>query len=226
MRKLVLLLMLLVLVDSCLAATIHGTVYDEGLNVVENVVVELNSTPIQRQVSKDGTYKFTVPEGYYTLTVKYNGQSAKESFTISQDGDYVLDLFLFSSFEEEDELVKDSNSLTLEEEYFKENGTSTAAIMIVIALIAFSGGLFYYLKTRKPTIKVGIEDIKEESNDEDLQKCLEFIKKQGGRTTQKDIRKNFPMSEAKISLIITELEHNGKLQKIRKGRSNVIILKK
>ena len=55
---------------------------------------------------------------------------------------------------------------------------------------------------------------------------LDFIKKQGGRTTQKEIRKNFPMSEAKISLIITELEHRGKIEKIKRGRSNIIILKK
>jgi uncharacterized membrane protein len=43
------------------------------------------------------------------------------------------------------------------------------------------------------------------------------------RVTQKEIRKSFPMSEAKISLIITDLESQGKVRKIKKGRGNVII---
>ncbi len=33
------------------------------------------------------------------------------------------------------------------------------------------------------------------------------------------------LSEAKISLILTELEHKGKVEKIKKGRGNVILLK-
>ena len=44
--------------------------------------------------------------------------------------------------------------------------------------------------------------------------------------TQKEIRKHFAMGEAKISLLITELEALNKIKKIKKGRSNVIILNK
>ena len=43
--------------------------------------------------------------------------------------------------------------------------------------------------------------------------------------TQKEIRKNIPYSEAKVSLWITELESDGKIKKIKKGRGNVIALK-
>jgi uncharacterized membrane protein len=42
-------------------------------------------------------------------------------------------------------------------------------------------------------------------------------------TTQKDVRQAFPLlSEAKISLIISELEHDGRVRKIKKGRGNII----
>jgi uncharacterized membrane protein len=58
------------------------------------------------------------------------------------------------------------------------------------------------------------------------ERVLEIIKKHGGRTTQKDIRKELPLSEGKISLMITELEHQGKIEKIKKGRGNIIIMKK
>ena len=59
--------------------------------------------------------------------------------------------------------------------------------------------------------------------DDDAEKVLNFIK-QEKRTTQKDIRKEFPVSEAKISLILTELESKGKIKKIKKGKTNVVIL--
>jgi uncharacterized membrane protein len=62
--------------------------------------------------------------------------------------------------------------------------------------------------------------------DEDLQKMIDAIRKEGGRTTQKDIRKQIPLSEAKISLMISELEHKGVVEKVKKGRGNIIILKK
>ena len=53
-----------------------------------------------------------------------------------------------------------------------------------------------------------------------------MIRKEGGRATQKDIRKQIPLSEAKISLMLAELEHKGVVEKIKKGRGNIIILKK
>ncbi len=65
-----------------------------------------------------------------------------------------------------------------------------------------------------------------ETKDNDLEQLTKIIKQEGGRTTQKDIRKQIPLSEAKISLMITELEHKGVIEKIKKGRGNIIILKK
>lgn len=223
MKKLLLVLTLLILVDSCLAATIHGTVYDEGLDVIKDSIVEVDSTPVQRQVAKDGTYSFTLPQGDYTITVKSDSLTAEEKITINQDGDYVLDLFLFPSFEEEDELVKETGDISVEDEYFEEDNQTMFAIIGLAVFLITAGVVFYFLKKKKPMVKVGIEDIIEY---DEAKKYLEFIKKQGGRVTQKDIRKNFPMSEAKISLVITELEHKGKVEKIKKGRSNIIILKK
>ena len=33
------------------------------------------------------------------------------------------------------------------------------------------------------------------------------------------------ISESKVSLILTELEHKGKIERVKKGRGNVILLK-
>ncbi|MBS3149146.1 hypothetical protein J4455_00425 [Candidatus Woesearchaeota archaeon] len=44
--------------------------------------------------------------------------------------------------------------------------------------------------------------------------------------TQKDIRKELKISEAKVSLILTQLESEGRIKKIKKGRGNIVILNK
>ena len=59
----------------------------------------------------------------------------------------------------------------------------------------------------------------------DLQEIVDFIKSKENRVTQKDIRKQFPQSEAKISLLIADLEKRGLVEKIKKGRGNIVILK-
>jgi uncharacterized membrane protein len=66
----------------------------------------------------------------------------------------------------------------------------------------------------------------EENEANHLEKTIEIIKKHDGRITQKELRKEMMyLSEAKISLILTELEHKGQIEKIKKGRGNVIVLK-
>ncbi|PIU72321.1 hypothetical protein COS79_03525, partial [Candidatus Woesearchaeota archaeon CG06_land_8_20_14_3_00_33_13] len=55
---------------------------------------------------------------------------------------------------------------------------------------------------------------------------IKIIKDNKGRVTQKEIRKQIPLSEAKISLMITELEDKGIVKRIKKGRGNIIILSK
>lgn len=68
------------------------------------------------------------------------------------------------------------------------------------------------------------QSISEESQENYLEEVLKIIEEEDGRTTQKEIRKKIPLSEAKISLLIAELEHKGKIKKIKKGRGNIIIL--
>ena len=60
----------------------------------------------------------------------------------------------------------------------------------------------------------------------DLQELIQVLTKEDGRATQRDLRRQLPFSEAKVSLMLTELEHDGVVKKIRKGRGNIIILQK
>ncbi len=60
---------------------------------------------------------------------------------------------------------------------------------------------------------------------EDLQEALSIIRKEGGRITQKNLRKKMGYSEAKMSLVIADLERRNIVEKVKKGRGNIIFLK-
>lgn len=59
-----------------------------------------------------------------------------------------------------------------------------------------------------------------------IDRTLDIIRKHDGRITQKELRKELiEISESKVSLILTELEHTNKIEKVKRGRGNVILLK-
>jgi len=231
MKKAMYLIMLLILVIPVHGATIHGTVYDLSLNKVDNVVVQVNSTPQQRVISKDGFYSFDLNPGKYKIKATYLNAEvyyAEEGVEIISGGSYVLDLFLFPSFEDENELINDID-ISVEDLYEKKGPNYFYLIYFIIFLILIYL-IFRFKNKRKVRGKKEVET-KEKIEKEiqleekrDLNELLEIIKKQGGRTTQKEIRKQIPLSEAKISLMIAELESKGKIRKIKKGRGNIIIL--
>ncbi len=214
---------MLVLTQAVSAATLQGAVYDFSLNKLTNIIVEINTQPTQRQIAINGTYSFNVPQGSYNLLAKNidNKILVEENITINKEGTYTLDLISFIDLEEEQDLLNDT-SLDLGSDLgiVEDNGNNWFIPLIIIILIALSIGYYYFRKKKLPK-KTGALEETDLTN-----KVLEFMKKEQGRVTQKDLRKNFPYSEAKISLILTELESKGKIEKIKKGRSNVIILKK
>ncbi len=59
---------------------------------------------------------------------------------------------------------------------------------------------------------------------DDLKEVIRIMEKHGGRMTQLDLRKSLPYSEAKVSLMISDLESRGIVKKIKKGRGNILIL--
>jgi len=137
--------------------------------------------------------------------------SVIETIDIKTQGDFRLDLILFPNFELEEEILKEAE---LEVEDLEEKDYTVPIIFAVILGI----GIILYLISK-------LIKSKEEIEADEAKKIIEFIKKHGSRITQKDIRKNFPSSEAKISLILTELEEKGIIKKIKRGRGNIIVLK-
>jgi uncharacterized membrane protein len=207
------------------AAMIEGDVYEFDLTPAKDVVVEINTTPQQQIVALNGSYSVSVPAGTYTLTAtdhSHGVDSARvsENITVQSEGVYTLDLILFPLFRTSADLENDVNMIDAANAIDTQQTHSSTWLYvgigaaIIIALIA----LFIMLRRKR-----AMEPEKKESDE--LDDLVSVIKKLGGRTTQKELRKEFPYSEAKVSLMLTELEHKGVVTKIRRGRANVIILK-
>lgn len=263
--------LLLIILWSAEAARLYGNIYDIELNDLKNSVVEINTTPKQRFVAKDGAYTFTLPKGVYVLRAEYNGTGAygfvEEIVKVEQEGNFVYDLFLFPGLNDDEikgTLDEDINGDTIGNTGdlivdSKESNNYYVLFVIVLGVVVLVLLYFFVYVSKKKldkvieiirklvrgrgfvrdSEKVVAENAQEMGQDdrgkrskrdvvvlsEELQQVVDIIQKQGGRVTQKEIRKEIPMSEAKISLMITELEDKGVVNRIKKGRGNIIVLK-
>ena len=212
---LAILVILAVLPSVASAATIEGTVYDMSLQKA-SAVVSIDTVPKQQTVTVDGAYSFEVPAGSYMLSAEtvQKDYKADESVVVETEGTYTLDIILFPSFEEERELMEEAESFSLDEMPVADYSLILlAGIVVIIIALAFIG-----LKVRK------LKPVHPKPLSADLDKAIRFIRKNGGRVSQKDLRQEFHLSEAKISLMVTELESMGLVKRIKKGRGNVIVL--
>ena len=237
MKKCILVLLFLLTLHSVAAATVHGTIYNSHLQAEPNVLLEVDTTPQQKLLAVDGKYSFTVSPGKYTITAQKENVTIEEKLEVTSDGDYVMDLFLLPGLVEEDDLWNQSN-----EDYLTDETTTAptqwwryALIGLIVAFALYRiiqarrkyGSLRIFRRKIKAESTKTIEQHKQELAQEPgmVDKALEIIKKHDGRITQKDLRKEMLyLSEAKVSLILTELEHTGKIERVKKGRGNVILL--
>jgi len=237
------------------AATINGKIYDLSYAPIDKVLVTINSTPSQTYVAESGSYTFYLPQGTYLLTAAFgsegSGRQMSEHITISDDGNYTLDLVLYdelSNITTPDEDIQNistaleelSNATTTKPQ--TGTGVTASIIAVIIILIGLIIAYTYWTSnTRKKTPETLIHNTHEKKEEtthtqktnipatktpktDPRETILTYLTQNEGRANQKDIRKLIPYSEAKISLLITELEHEGKLKRIKKGRGNIIIL--
>ena len=233
---------LFMLVYSIHAATLEGAVYNQKLELENDVLLQVNSTPLQKYLAKNGEYGFELPPGKYLLLAQKGNYSAQEEVEVVQEtGNYRLDLFLLpnTGIEVEEDLWKDTEENYLEEDFLDIPEKRWWAYAVTAVIVLFLLHRFYKLRRKygplgkfKRKVKEEqhktMEQIKEDIAREPgyLDRTLDIIRKNEGRIHQKELRREMlDLSEAKISLILTELEHKGQIEKIKKGRGNVIILK-
>ncbi|UZE94121.1 MAG: winged helix-turn-helix transcriptional regulator [Candidatus Pacearchaeota archaeon] len=225
-----------ILLTQAQAATVYGSIYGPDLELAIKTIVEINSTPKQSIVAHDGTYSFTVPEGTYEIEAFYSTQGIllydKETITLPAEGNFVLDLILFETLDIE-ELEFDESELKMIEDLLKERSKVNIWLIIGIIIAITIIGFIIYLISRKSKSKKKIKKRKKKRKvkekikpvgDEVMTAVLKILKREK-RVTQKAIRKELGISEAKASLVIADLEDQGKVKKIKRGRGNIIIYK-
>ncbi len=178
---------------------------------------------------------------------------AEEELAIVGDGDFVLDLLMFPPIEEVYlcEAINLSEDIFDYEEFHEDERDSTVLLYAtgILSILAIISALFLWKRGKKGYGTDGKEDYgyepvepepeaPEESGElgelepggaesaipSDLQEVLSILRGCDGRITQKDLRLRLNCSEAKASLMITDLKDRGLVKKVKKGRGNVIIL--
>ncbi len=210
---------------------VYGTIYDLWtFTPLENAIVK--ATPGPQTVATDGTYSLSLSPGSYTIKATYYSGTtplyeAEENITLQEGENLLLDLLMFPAQEDE---LEDNYDNALEEEEGREAGVEAGlpwlglAVVLIIAVIAVV--IFYHRKilglvekevaTPSSARVVGLPD--------DLDEVLNAIRESGGRINQVELRQKLPYSEAKVSLMVSDLEERGLVRKIQKGRGNIIVL--
>lgn len=235
-------------------ATISGIVYDGlTLEPQENSILTINTSPVQTKVSKDGSYSFTVESGEYLLEAEYreNGittQRAQRSVSIAQDGTFTIDIILLPEIGNvpDDPLPGEEKETTIFDQIIAGPGGWLLLMVLVLAAAGYSIWNVHRntrrAKEREHSAEKhehSAEKSEEKMNEEKDEKIVEHEKEKldeyaeeviahmqrgGNRLTQKELRGMMKIGEAKVSLVVSELEEEKIIKKIKRGRGNILVL--
>ncbi len=238
-RGLLMILVITALISYAQAATVYGTIYSwsDFEKPLKNAILEINTIPVQSKVANDGTYTFDdLSPGNYTIRAKYYRNNVldladEEQIQIMEtEGRFNIDILLFPPNDPELEYLGDIN-LSSDIEIKGENNLTSYIILFLFLIAAVIALYFRSWKKKNPISEAASGSIpqqpiampKTKELPVDLNELYALIMKKGGRVTQKELRGEMKCSEAKVSLMLDDLEDRGHIKKIRKGRSNIII---
>jgi uncharacterized membrane protein len=226
--KLWLILFVVLLVPFVLAnAKIEGAIYDAQLEPIAKVVISINTTPEQMKVSHDGYYQFIVPTGNYEMVVSAtrNGtikEIARSNVTVFDNGSYTKDLYV-----PDGKLQFSSPVTVVAPAYIVYLPYILTAVLILGIVLGYN--LFTKHKEKlptpvKPAVFKKVRKIKQKivKIDQAHLRVLQIITANQGKYTQKQLRKDFACSEAKMSLIISAMEKDQLIIRKKDGRSNML----
>jgi uncharacterized membrane protein len=221
------LICLVFMLSISLAATVYGTIYEwSTLEPLNDCIIEVNSTPVQQLISKDGNYSFHLPIGSYEITAKYYENNSlllesTDNVSVVSDGNYLMDIIMFPAIDLGEPLFNETDP-NLEEQYLFTNQDNWLNIAFFsIALTAVILVLASKIMTRKKEEPEETLAKKPAKLSKEERQVLEIIQREH-RLTQKELRKKLPWSEAKVSLIVADLEERSLIKKIKKGRGNIL----
>ncbi len=225
---------------------ISGTVVDSTFQPMK-AVVELSS-PTQVVAASNGTFSFVVePNKNYTLTATSINSTFRETNEMNvgnQDVHFDIVLITPAGFESDvTDLNETLGELAQPETPLNALEDTTIPITWIIALLTIVIGIgVVYLYRNKPISPKKVKDTQPVTPaiqlpqitlpaapttvelDSFKVELLKLLKEKGGAVEQKELRRELPWSEARVSIEISELEKMGKLKKVKKGRANLVKL--
>ena len=154
------------LADSNITATIHGATYaGDTLEPLTDTVININSNPPQSIVAKNGTYSFELAPGDYVITARsYRNNtliySKETTLKITDNGIYVLDLLLYPTSENQEEIAARINNLDSMgfTEQTGANSSNIKYLPVAFMLFLLLGGGYKFTRTHKKTRKNNLRE--------------------------------------------------------------------
>jgi len=154
------------LADSNITATIHGATYaGDTLEPLTDTVININSNPPQSIVAKNGTYSFELTPGDYVITARsYRNNtliySKETTLKITDNGIYVLDLLLYPTSENQEEIAARINNLDSmgSTEQTGANSSNIKYLPVAFMLFLLLGGGYKFTRTHKKTRKNNLRE--------------------------------------------------------------------
>lgn len=199
---------------SASAAFVHGDIYGPGLEKLERTVIRVEGRFTYQLVTDKSNYSIFLPDGEYGIsaTAQAGDGAPLHSYDKISAGaeDQRLDLVLRPSW--------------------------PAEHIIMVSVLAVLGAVFLWSnrlwgrKSAKDAASAGTGKGAPPlppkpamvELDDDAKSVLRFLEAAEGRATQKELKEALRFSDSKLSLILTELEHLGRIRKFKRGRANVV----
>jgi uncharacterized membrane protein len=207
-----LLLAVSLLAAAASAAFVYGDIYKGDLERLNKTALRVSGEFSYQLVTDKGNYSIYLPDGDYNISASSFGEDGGLAYYAEEriragSGNQRVDLVLKPVGNDA------SNQL-----YFAVGGIVLAGIAIAV----------FYLNRNKAEadasepqpVNPGKQPKAEP--DQGMKSVLRALDSHEGRATQKELREALGFSDAKLSLIISELEHSGYVKKFKRGRGNIV----
>lgn len=200
-------LLILLFLNLAFSGYVYGEIYSYTFEKLDSAVIKIEGSFSYQFVAHSSNYSIHLPEGEYKISASsYNEQGnlelyAEEEINVGEENQRI-DLIL---------------TPVINLYYLLGIGI---IILIIIAAILIKLRRTPAPKSMEPEQKQEVK--KSLSLDEDAKKVLQALESFEGRATQKEIKETLNFSDAKLSLILTELEEYDYIKKFKRGRGNII----
>jgi len=209
--------LLILLSGSAFPAFVHGDIYSAGLEKLNKTAIRIDGRFSYQLVTDRSNYSIFLPEGEYAISAS----------TFDEAGNPVLHVEEKVKVGASDQKV----DLVLKPVTTIADYLPYLAALILIAIVFVWANRHW--ETKSGAVESQDVETEEASNppqtstlpvelDADAKKVLSILDSMEGRSTQKELGESAGFSDAKLSLILSELESIGKIKKFKRGRGNII----